>query len=166
MGNCTGNSRRAMTPSFGDGPRRNPTSNVPGKVNIHPVTYKLNSLDIVANVYTPANFDPAKKYAAVVVAHPNGGVKEQTAGLYAQRLAEHGYVAIAADAAYQGGASLGGHADEPHRGHPRHGRLHHQLRRGECCATRPPRHLRWRRLPWAACSLAAHRIVKDDSSRS
>jgi len=80
------------------------TANVPGKVNIQPVTYQLNGLDIVANVYTPANFDPGKKYAAVVVAHPNGGVKEQTAGLYAQRLAEQSYVAIAADAAYQGGS--------------------------------------------------------------
>ncbi|MGE0021908.1 MAG: alpha/beta hydrolase [Draconibacterium sp.] len=78
------------------------TENVPGKVNIRPVNYKLNGIEIAANIYTPANFDPSKKYAAVVVAHPNGGVKEQVAGLYAQRLAESGYVAIAADASYQG----------------------------------------------------------------
>ncbi|WP_129782394.1 alpha/beta hydrolase [Peristeroidobacter soli] len=76
--------------------------NVSGHVNIHPVTYKLNGLEIRANVYTPASYDPAKKYPTVVVAHPNGGVKEQVAGLYAQRLAEQGYITITADAAYQG----------------------------------------------------------------
>jgi fermentation-respiration switch protein FrsA (DUF1100 family) len=80
------------------------SENVKGKVNIHPVTYKLNGLDIVANVYTPANYDATKKYRALVVAHPNGGVKEQVAGLYAQRLAEQGYITITADAAYQGGS--------------------------------------------------------------
>ena len=78
------------------------TENVPGKINIHPVKYNLNGIEIAANIYTPANYDPSKSYPAVVVAHPNGGIKEQVAGLYAQRLAETGFITIAADAAFQG----------------------------------------------------------------
>lgn len=78
------------------------THNIPGKVNIHPVKYDLHGIQIAANVYTPAHYNAAKKYPAVVIAHPNGGVKEQVAGLYAQRLAEQGYITITADAAYQG----------------------------------------------------------------
>ena len=78
------------------------TKNEPGKVNIHPVNYDLNGIKIAANVYTPAGYSESKKYPAVVVAHPNGGIKEQVAGLFAQRLAELGYVTIAADAAFQG----------------------------------------------------------------
>lgn len=79
------------------------SENKNGEVNIHRVSYKnKNQIDISANIYTPKNFDENKLYPAVVVAHPNGGVKEQTAGLYAQNLAELGYISIVADAAYQG----------------------------------------------------------------
>jgi fermentation-respiration switch protein FrsA (DUF1100 family) len=78
------------------------TSNVVGQVQIHPVTYRLNNIEIAANVYTPPKYTSDGKFPAIVVAHPNGGVKEQVAGLYAQRLAEQGYITIAADAAYQG----------------------------------------------------------------
>lgn len=90
------------------------TENVDGRVNIKPVTYELHGLIISANVYLPANYDPSGHYAAVAVAHPNGGTKEQVAGLYAQRLADHGYITIAADASYQGSsAGLPRNTDKP-----------------------------------------------------
>ncbi|SEP00060.1 alpha/beta hydrolase [Propionispora vibrioides] len=50
----------------------------------------------------PPEFTGNKQYPAIAVTHPGGGVKEQTAGLYAERLAEQGFITIAADASYQG----------------------------------------------------------------
>lgn len=60
------------------------------------------NFDIAANVYLPIDFTEGKTYPAIVVSHPGGGVKEQTAGTYAKRLADSGFVTIAFDAAYQG----------------------------------------------------------------
>lgn len=59
-------------------------------------------ITMAANLHLPAGFDAGQQYPAVVVTHPGGGVKEQTAGLYASKLAENGFVAIAFDASYQG----------------------------------------------------------------
>ncbi|XZG71647.1 alpha/beta hydrolase [Chitinibacteraceae bacterium HSL-7] len=72
------------------------------------VTFKnLNGqgITLAATLHVPADFDQARQYAAVVVSHPGGGVKEQTAGLYAAKLAEHGLLAIAFDRSYQGASS-------------------------------------------------------------
>ncbi|ASC67793.1 hypothetical protein B9P52_27580 [Achromobacter denitrificans] len=72
------------------------------------VTFKnLNGqgITMAAIINFPAGFDASKQYPAIVVSHPGGGVKEQTAGLYAGKLAEHGFIAIAYDASYQGAST-------------------------------------------------------------
>lgn len=79
------------------------TENVPGKVNLRPVSYQnKDGIRLAANLYLPAGYQADKSYPAVIVAHPNGGVKEQVSGLFAQKLAEQGYITLAFDAAYQG----------------------------------------------------------------
>jgi uncharacterized protein len=73
-------------------------------ITIERVTYPARNIGttIVGNLFKPAGFAADRRYAAVVVTHPFGGVKEQAAGLYAQRLAEEGFIALAYDAPYQG----------------------------------------------------------------
>ena len=81
-------------------------------VQIERVTYPNRSAQtlIAANLFIPANVDRSKKYAGIVVGHPFGGVKEQTAGVYALRLAEMGFVTVSFDASHYGDSS----------GEPRH----------------------------------------------
>src|ERR1700739_1895996 len=66
------------------------------------VTFLNQFTSITGNLFAPPNVDKAKKYPALAVAHPFGGVKEQTAGIYARKMAEKGYVTLAFDASHQG----------------------------------------------------------------
>lgn len=69
------------------------------------VTYTNSNnptITMAAVLNLPPDFDDSTTYPAIVVTHPGGGVKEQTAGTYARRLAEKGFVTLAFDASYQG----------------------------------------------------------------
>lgn len=66
------------------------------------VTFRNGPIEMAANLHLPAGFDETKSWPAIVVTHPAGGVKEQTAGIYAGKLAQEGFVAIAFDASCQG----------------------------------------------------------------
>lgn len=72
-------------------------------VTVIKVSFKRsNNITLVGNMFLPENFDKTKKYPAVISVHPAGSVKEQSAGLYAYRLAEKGFVTLAFDSTYAG----------------------------------------------------------------
>jgi uncharacterized protein len=66
------------------------------------VTFPNKDITVVGNLFMPSDFNSHRKYAAIVITHPFGGVKEQTSGLYAKKLAEQGFITLAFDASYQG----------------------------------------------------------------
>jgi fermentation-respiration switch protein FrsA (DUF1100 family) len=73
------------------------------KVTVERVTFKNRiSIDVAGDLYMPKNMDKSKKYPAIVIGHTFTGVKEQTAGLHAQKLAELGCITLAFDASFWG----------------------------------------------------------------
>lgn len=66
------------------------------------VVFKNNGIKMSGNLYYPENIDRSNKYPAIVCSNPAGAVKEQSAGLYAGKLAQNGFVALAFDASHQG----------------------------------------------------------------
>ncbi|WP_300704696.1 alpha/beta fold hydrolase [Bacteroides sp.] len=80
-----------------------PIAEVGNGIKVQRVTFHNRfMIDIVGNLYFPADYNSSKKYPAIVVGHPFGGVKEQTSGLHARKLAELGYITLAFDASYYG----------------------------------------------------------------
>ncbi|WP_043626802.1 alpha/beta hydrolase [Nonomuraea candida] len=65
------------------------------------VSFPSAHLTLAGILFTPDDHTGGR-LPAVVVSHPGGGVKEQTAGVYAERLARAGFAALVFDAAYQG----------------------------------------------------------------
>ena len=74
------------------------------KVNHRKVTFETQyGLTLAADLYTPK--DAEGKLAAIAVSGPFGAVKEQSSGLYAMKMAERGFVALAFDPSYTGESS-------------------------------------------------------------
>lgn len=72
------------------------------------VLFRNGPVVLVGDLHLPPDFDGTRKYPAIVSVHPAGAVKEQTSGLYAVRLAQKGFVALAFD-----GSNVGESGGEP-----------------------------------------------------
>lgn len=59
-------------------------------------------MKVVGTLFTPSGFDKSKHYAAIIVGHPMGAVRQQSANLYAQKLAEQGFATLSLDLSFWG----------------------------------------------------------------
>ena len=61
--------------------------------------YKMK---VAGNLFLPKNMKEGDKYPAIIVGHPMGAVKEQSANLYATKMAERGFVTLSIDLSFWG----------------------------------------------------------------
>lgn len=74
-----------------------------GKVASQKVEFNNQyKMKMAGNLFLPGDMDKDAKYPAIVVGHPMGAVKEQSANLYAVKMAERGFVTLAIDLPFWG----------------------------------------------------------------
>ncbi|NQX86395.1 MAG: alpha/beta hydrolase [Flavobacteriaceae bacterium] len=61
------------------------------------VNFLSEGTRIAANLFVPENYSPNRSFLAIVCITPASGIKEQTAGIYAEKLAKEGFVTLAFD---------------------------------------------------------------------
>ena len=73
------------------------------QVNSLKVSFKNQyKMKVTGNLYAPQNMEKGKRYPAIIVGHPMGAVKEQSSNLYAIKMAEAGFIALAIDLSFWG----------------------------------------------------------------
>lgn len=76
------------------------------KVTVQKVSFKNQyQMNVAGNLFVPQALDRKKHNPAIVVGHPMGAVKEQSANLYATKMAEQGFVTLSVDLAFWGGSA-------------------------------------------------------------
>ncbi|MBX7276931.1 alpha/beta hydrolase [Pseudomonas sp. ERGC3:05] len=73
------------------------------KVTVEKVTFNNQyGMPVAGNLFIPKGFASGSKNAAIIVGHPMGAVKEQSANLYATKMAEQGFVTLSLDLSFWG----------------------------------------------------------------
>jgi uncharacterized protein len=93
------------TPSLAAGDTSNGADNfyTSDRVTAQKVSFKNQyGMNVAGNLFVPNDLDRNAKNAAMVVGHPMGAVKEQSANLYATKMAEQGFVTMSLDLSFWG----------------------------------------------------------------
>jgi fermentation-respiration switch protein FrsA (DUF1100 family) len=93
------------TPSLAAGDMSNGADNfyTSDRVDVQKVSFKNQyGMNVAGNLFVPKDLNRNAKNAAMVVGHPMGAVKEQSANLYATKMAERGFVTMSLDMSFWG----------------------------------------------------------------
>jgi uncharacterized protein len=94
-----------VTPSLAAGDTSNGADNfyTSDRVDVQKVSFKNQyGMNVAGNLFVPKDLDRNAENAAMVVGHPMGAVKEQSANLYATKMAERGFVTMSLDLSFWG----------------------------------------------------------------
>jgi len=84
-------------------PKGYKTFKVSNNVKMYKVTFRNQyNMNVAGHLFMPANLDKSQKHSAIIVGHPMGAVKEQSADVYASSMAERGFVTLAIDLSFWG----------------------------------------------------------------
>ncbi|CRM89074.1 fermentation/respiration switch protein [Pseudomonas sp. 22 E 5] len=76
------------------------------RVTVEKVTFNNQyGMTVAGNLFVPKHLAPSSKNAAIIVGHPMGAVKEQSANLYATKMAEQGFVTLSLDLSFWGASA-------------------------------------------------------------
>lgn len=79
------------------------TFTVSDKVEMYRVSFKNQyDMEVVGHLFIPKDLDRNQKHRSIIVGHPMGAVKEQSADVYASTLADRGFITLAIDNSYWG----------------------------------------------------------------
>jgi uncharacterized protein len=91
------------TPNLASGDTSHGANNfyVSDRVSVQRVTFRNQyRMNVVGNLFVPKDLNRSAKHPAIVVGHPMGAVKEQSANLYATKMAEQGFVTLSLDLSF------------------------------------------------------------------
>jgi hypothetical protein len=73
------------------------------QVTMQRVTFRNQyNMQVVGNLFIPKDLDQNTNHPAIIVGHPMGALKEQSSNLYAQKLAEQGFITLSLDLSFWG----------------------------------------------------------------